>query len=154
MKNSISKRPFSSSPSQVNLKKNKKNLRILSASLSANDIIPNSIKSSKYYRNYTSNTNFKSKYSQRPQTSTFIINPKLLKTKLFTKSDHELDCLNLIIDSNPNQYNSKLIKKKMKQINPLFIFCSDENLKMPKFSYNTDEVLYNYNLLYVIKLKT
>lgn len=151
MKNSISKRPFSSSPSQVNLKKNKKNLRILSASLSANDIIPNSIKTSKYYRNYTNNTNYKSKYSQRPQTSTFIINPKLLKTNLFTKSDHELDCLNLIIDSNPNQYNSKLIKRKMKQINPLFIFGSDENLKKPKFSYNTDEVLYKYNLLYANK---
>ena len=150
-KNSFTKRPFSSSPSQANLKTTKKNLRILSASLSSNDIVPNSFKTSKYYRNYTNNTNYKSKYSQRPQTSIFTINPKLLKTNLFTKSESELDCLNLIINSNPNQYNNKLIKKKMKQINPLFIFGSDENLKKPKFSYNTDEVLYKYNLLYANK---
>ena len=145
------KRPFSSSPSQENINQTKKKLRILSASLSANDIIPNNIKTTKYFQN---NTNYKSqisKYKYRPQTSIFSVNPKLLKSNLFTKSDNKLDCLNLIIESNPTQYNNKLINKKMKQINPIFIFGSDENLKKPKLSYKTDEVYYKYNLLYANK---
>ena len=147
-----SKRPFSSSPSQVNLKQTKKKLRILTASLSANDIIPNNIKTKKYFQNNT--TNYKSqisKYKYRPQTSIFSVNPKLLKSNLFTKSESKLDCLNLIIDSNPTQYNNKLIKRKMRQINPIFIFGSDENLKKPKLSYKTDELYYKYNLLYANK---
>ena len=153
MKNINHKRPFSSSPSQTNIIKTKKNLRILTGSLSSNNMIPNNIKtlknnltnSKRHYRNIK--TNFKS----RPQTTKFSINQKYLKLNLFTKSESELDCLNLIIDSNPNQYNNKLIEKKKKQINPLFIFGSEENLKRPKLSYNTDEVLYKYNLLYANK---
>ena len=43
------------------------------------------------------------------------------------------------------------MRKKNLQINPLFIFGSEENLKRPKLSYNTDEVLYKYNLLYANK---
>ena len=139
------KRPFTSSPKQAN---NKKNLRILSASLSSNDIIPNNIKTSKYFQNYK---NSRTNYKYRPQTSKFSINPKLLASNLFSKSESELDPLNLIINSNPNQYNNRLIKKKMRQINPFFIFGSDENLKKPKLSFNTDEVYYKYNLLYANK---
>ena len=146
-----SKRPFSSSPSQVNLKQTKKKLRILSASLSANDIIPNNIKTKKYFQNTTNYKTQISKYKYRPQTSIFSVNPKLLKSNLFTKSESKLDCLNLIIDSNPTQYNNKLIKKKMRQINPIFIFGSDQNLKKPKLSYKTDELYYKYNLLYANK---
>ena len=146
-----SNRPFSSSPSQVNLKQTKKKLRILSASLSANDIIPNNIKTKKYFQNTTNYKTQISKYKYRPQTSIFSVNPKLLNSNLFTKSQNKLDCLNLIIDSNPTQYNNKLIKKKMKQINPIFIFGSDENLKKPKLSYKTDEIYYKYNLLYANK---
>ena len=152
MKKHNNKRPFSSSPSQVNIKQTKKKLRILSSSLSAQEIIPNNIKTTKYFQNNT--TNYKnqiSKYKYRPQTSIFSVNPKLLKSNLFTKSENKLDCLNLIIDSNPTQYNNKLIKKKMKQINPIFIFGSDENLKKPKLSYKTDELYYKYNLLYANK---
>ena len=150
MKNLNTIRPLSSSPSQKNFKKTKNKLRILSASLSAQAIIPNNLKTSEYYKNY-SNYKKKSNYKFRPKTSTFSINPKLLKSNLFTKSENGLDCLNLIIDSNPNQYNTKLIKKKMKQINPIYIFGSDQNIKKPKLSYNTDEVFYKYNLLYANK---
>ena len=159
MKRQIGKRPFSSSPSEVNIKNSrnsknqKRNLRIFSSSLSTNDLIPNNIKTYKYFQSNTNFTNRKSKYTTRPQTTKFAINPKLLNSKLFSNSESKLDCLNLIIDSNPNQYNIKLIKRKMKQINPLFIYGSEENLKRPKLSYNTDEVLYKYNLLYANKTK-
>ena len=170
MKNRKNKRPFSSSPSEVNITKTKKKLTLLYTSLSSNDIIPNDIKtlknnlSNKNSNNKsknktleasiktTINTNLHTKYRpSRPQTTKFAINQKKLKLNLFTKSESELDCLNLIIDSNPNQYNNKLIKKKMRQINPIFIFGSDENVKRPKLSYNTDEVMYRYNLLYANK---
>ena len=154
-KHFILKRPFSSSPSEINLngisnfKKSKKNLRILSACLSANDMIPNNInirvKSSKYKYNNTTNfssSKFKSKIKSRPQTTTFSSN-------LFSKSENEsLDYLNLIINSNPNQFNREMIEKKMKQINNMYIIGSEQNLKRPKFSYKTEEVFYNYNLLY------
>lgn len=149
------RRPFSSSSSQINIKKNKskKKLRILSACLSASELIPNNIKSlkhSNYYTNYYNNSLSK-RISSRPQTTSLSMNSKVSKMNLFGKSQSELDCLNLMIDSNPSQYNSKYIEKKMKQINPLYIIGSDENMKRPKFSYNTEEVYYKYNLLYANK---
>jgi hypothetical protein len=148
------RRPFSSSSSQVNIKKNKskKKLRILSTCISASDLIPNNIKSLKhnnYYTNY--NNSLSKRISSRPQTSSLSMNSKISKMNLFGKSQSELDYLNLMIDSNPSQYNSKYIAKKMKQINPLYIIGSDENMKRPKFSYNTEEVYYKYNLLYANK---
>ena len=160
-KHLLLRRPFSSSPSEIYLNnkanrnnKSKKNLRILSACLSANDIIPNDInlkvKSPKYKYNYTTNfssSNFKSKIKSRPQTTKFSSN-------LFSKSENEdLDYLNLIINSNPNQFNKEMIKKKMGQINDMYIIGSDENMKRPKLSYKTEEVFYNYNLLYGNKTK-
>ena len=67
-KHLLLKRPFSSSPSEINIKEkikkirntsSKKKLRILSACLSANDIIPNDfnfkVKSSKNKYNITTN---------------------------------------------------------------------------------------------------
>ena len=94
----IIKRPFSSSHSELTLKNktksikkntSKKNLRILSACLSANDMIPNNInfriKSPKYKYNYTTNfssSKFKSKNQTRPQTTNFSSN-------LFSRSDNE-----------------------------------------------------------------
>ena len=154
----IIKRPFSSSHSELTLKNktksikkntSKKNLRILSACLSANDMIPNNInfriKSPKYKYNYTTNfssSKFKSKNQTRPQTTNFSSN-------LFSRSDNEdLDYLNLIINSNPNQFNREMIQKKMEQINPMYIIGTDKNMKRPKLSYKTEEVFYNYNLLY------
>jgi len=157
-KNLLLKRPFSSSPSEINIKtktKNfrnntsKKNLRILSACLSENDIIPNNInmrlKSSKYKYNFTTNfssSKIRNKTKTRPQTTTFSSN-------LFSRSENEdLDYLNLIINSNPNQFNKDMIQKKMEQINDMYIIGTDKNLKRPKLSYKTEEVFYNYNLLY------
>ena len=132
----IIKRPFSSSHSELTLKNktksikkntSKKNLRILSACLSANDMISNNInfriKSPKYKYNYTTNfssSKFKSKNQTRPQTTNFSSN-------LFSRSDNEdLDYLNLIINSNPNQFNREMIQKKMEQINPMYIIGTDK----------------------------
>ena len=162
-KNLLLKRPFSSSPSEINIKtktKNfrnntsKKNLRILSACLSDNNIIPNNInmrlKSSKYKYNFTTNfssSKIRNRTKTRPQTTTFSSN-------LFSRSENEdLDYLNLIINSNPNQFNKDMIQKKMEQINDMYIIGTDKNLKTPKLSYKTEEVFYNYNLLYGNKTK-
>ena len=153
MRRQINKRPFSSSPNTPNIKNKKKKLKIFSSSLSTNDLIPNNMKTYKFFQNKTNFSKGNSQYKSRPQTTKFSINRKLLQSNLFSKSDNKLDCLNLIIDSNPNQYNIKLIKKKMMQINPLFIYGSEQNLKRPKLSYNTDEVYYKYNLLYANKTK-
>ena len=157
-KHLLLKRPFSSTPSEINIKEkikkirntsSKKKLRILSACLSANDIIPNDfnfrVKSSKNKYNYTSNfisQKLKDKIKSRPQTSTFSSN-------LFSKSENEnMDYLNLIINSNPNQFNRGMIKKKMKQINDMYIIGTDKNKQRPKLSYKTEETFYNYNVLY------
>ena len=154
----ILKRPFSSSTLELNIKNkaknlkinsSKNNLRILSACLSTNNLIPNNLnyglKSAKNKYNYTTNfssSKFKSKYKTRPQTTTCSSN-------LFSRTnDEDLDYLNLIVNSNPNQFNKNMIKKKKKQINSLYIIGSDENMKRPKFSYKTEETFYNYNLLY------
>ena len=157
-RNLFLKRPFTSSLSEANLKEksrkfgnksSKNKLRILSACLSANDIIPNNlnyrVKSSKNKYNYTINFNsqkFKNKSKSRPQTTTFSSN-------LFSRSENEdLDYLNLIINSNPNQFNKDMIKKKMEQINDMYIIGTDKNLQRPKLSYKTEEAFYNYNVLY------
>ena len=81
----------------------------------------------------------------RPKTSL-----KLLKEKsnIFAKSNDNLDLINLMIKSSPNQYNPKRIHKKIVVINPLYIRGTDENLKRPNFNQNTEKVFYKYNLLY------
>ena len=79
----------------------------------------------------------------RPKTSHFKIN------NIFSKNtEANLDVLRLIIESNPNQYNSQKIQKKLGMINPLFLRGTEENLKRPNFNQNTEEVFYKYNLLY------
>ena len=138
------RRPFSScqSQSQTNIKKNntKKKLRIMTACLSASELhLSNNNK-------YNSKNSFKKSLS-RPNTS---LSSKITKLNLFSKSksNSELDALSLIIDSNPNQYNSIKITEKMKKINSLFSRGSEENLSRPRLSENTYEIFYKYNLLY------
>ena len=81
----------------------------------------------------------------RPKTTLLKMNKK----NIFSKNKEEnLDVLHLIIESNPNQYNSQKIQKKLGAINPLFLRGTEENLKRPNFSKNTEEVFYKYNLLY------
>ena len=124
------KRPFSSNPFKS--KNPQKNLRLrLNSALNTFD--------KKTRRFNTINKPF------RPKTSF----NKIGKFNLFSKNEEEkLDVLNLIIETNPNQYNSQKIKKKFLSINPLFLPGTEENLKRPNFSINTEEVFYKYNLLY------
>ena len=123
------KRPFSSNP--FNKKKSDKlpKLRIPSA-------INNFNENKQKFDNFS---------KERPKTSMQEIN----NMNIFSKNtDEKLDVLNLIIESNPNQYNSQKIEKKIKEINPLFIKGTEENLQRPHFNQNTEEVFYKYNLLY------
>ena len=124
------KRPFSSNPFKSKVPKKTLRIRLNSA---INDL------DRKNPRFNTINNRF------RPKTS-FITKGKM---NIFSKNEEEkLDVLNLIIETNPNQYNQKKIKKKFRAINPLFLRGTEENLKRPNFSINTEEVFYKYNLLY------
>ena len=124
-----SKRPFSSNPFKNKKKKNSSKLRLNNL---YDVIIP--AKTLKTISN-----------KARPKTSLQYIN----NMNIFSKNTEEkLDVLNLIIESNPNQYNSLKIKKKLRSINPLFLRGTEENLKRPNFNQNTEEVFYKYNLLY------
>ena len=72
-----------------------------------------------------------------------------IKEKNFLKKNNsDLQVLNLIIESNPKQYNNKKINQKLMAINPLFKRGTEENLKRPLFSPSTEETFYKYNLLY------
>ena len=83
----------------------------------------------------------------RPRPKTTL---RLLKEKsdIFSKGNENLNLLNLMIKSSPNQYNPKKINKKKIIINPLYIRGTEENLKRPNFNENTEKVFYKYNLLY------
>ena len=74
---------------------------------------------------------------------------EIKKNNILKKNNSEnLKVLNLIIESNPNQYNNKKINQKLMAINPLFKRGTEENLKRPLFSPGTEETFYKYNLLY------
>ena len=134
-----SKRPFSSNPfksSKMN-KKSQLKLRLNSALNNYNNV---NIISAKNNRRLNTLNNFK-----RPRT---YFQAKT-NVNLFSRNEEEkLDILNLMIETNPHQYNSRKIKKKIMAINPLFLRGTEENLKRPNFSINTEEVFYKYNLLY------
>ena len=84
--------------------------------------------------------------TSRPKTSMAEIN----KMTLFKKSikDSKLDVLSLIIETNPKKYNLDKIGSKIKEINPFFTEGSFYSLQRPKFSKNTKETYYKYNILY------
>ena len=124
------KRPLSSNPFKIQSKK--------SLQLRLNSALNNN-KFEQPKRLHTIST------YNRPRTTLLQINKK----NIFAKGlEENLDVLKLIIETNPNQYNSLKIQKKIKKINPLFQRGTEENLKRPNFSKNTEEVFYKYNLLY------
>ena len=122
------KRPFSSNIFKIQTKKSLK-LRLNSAL--------NQVEQPKRLNTISTFT--------RPKTSNVKMNYKNIFSK---NAEKNLDVLHLIIQSNPNQYNSQKIRQKLGAINPLFIRGTEENLKRPNFSKNTEEVFYKYNLLY------
>ena len=124
------KRPFSSNPFKIKKKKSS------SSKIRLNSAI-NDLPLEQRLKTITN--------SSRPKTSLQAIN----KMNIFSKNTQEkLDVLNLIIQTNPSQYNTLKISKKLEAINPLFLPGTTENLKRPHFSQNTEEVFYKYNLLY------
>ena len=129
------RRPFSSNP--LKNKKISKKMRLYNALNNSNFIrkLPSFISNNKI------NT---SKTLHLKTSSQFLNNTNILNNS----KENSLDLLNLIIKSNPNQYNYQKINKKSIEINPLFIRGTDENLKRPYFNKNTEEVFYKYNLLY------
>ena len=128
-----SKRPLSSHPLRKKIVSKKK---LLITSLNEN--------------NYTSSTiynttNINKTQMDRPKTSLKQMN---LKNICCRTSDNKLDVINLIIETNPTQYNYRKVNQKIKSINPLFTRGTEQNLKRPLYSKNIDEVYYKYNLLY------
>ena len=128
-------RPVSSNPFKY--KKITKKMKLVSALNNSNATKLST------YNSYTNINNSTSIHG--PKTSLKHLEKSNL---LSSRSNDKLDVLNLIIKSSPNQYNYKKISKKSIEINPLFLRGTDENLKRPNFSKNTEEVFYKYNLLY------
>ena len=96
----------------------------------------------KYYKS----KNNKRLYQYRPKTSNYRTT---YANNIFMKNHpKKLDVLNLMIETNQNQFNYNKIKNKFKSINPLYIRGTEENLKRPNFNQNTEELFYRYNLLY------
>ena len=130
------KRPLSSHPLRKKIISKKK---LLITSLNENNYTSSTI------NNITNTTNINKTQMDRPKTSFKQINLKNIFSKA---SDNKLDVINLIIETNPNQYNYKKVNQKIKTINPLFKRGTEQNLKRPLYSKNTEEVYYKYNLLY------
>lgn len=131
-----SRRPLSSFPMRKKIISKKK---LLITSLNDNNFTSSTI------NNITNITNINKTQMDRPKTSYKQINLKHIFSKT---SNNKLDMLNLIIETNPTQYNYKKVNQKIKTINPLFKRGTEQNLKRPPYSKNTEEVYYKYNLLY------
>ena len=108
-----SHRPFSSNMFKINKLPNRK----LMMKVFSNDKLPN-----------MNNNTFT---ISRPKTTLHLLKEK---SDIFAKSNENLDLLNLLIKSSPNQYNPKKINKKKIIINPLYIRGTEENLKRPNFN--------------------
>ena len=63
-------------------------------------------------------------------------------------SNKKFDILNLIIENNPNKYDVKKLKNKMKEINNLYSTNLKESFHLPKTSRRVEEQFYKYNILY------
>ena len=118
-----SHRPFSSNPIKSNnFKKNKFMMKVLS-----------------HHEIPSINNSF---LRARPKTSFRLLKEK---SDIFPNRNDNLDVLNLMIKSSPNQYDPKKINKKKMIINPLYILGTEQNLKRPNFNKNTEKVFYKYN---------
>ena len=131
-----SRRPLSSNPLRKKIGSKKK---LLITSLNENNYTSSTINT------FNNINNINKTQMDRPKTS---FRQKNLKNIFSKTSDNNLDVINLIIETNPNQYNYKKVNQKIKTINPLFKRGTEQNLKRPPYSKNTEEVFYKYNLLY------
>ena len=82
----------------------------------------------------------------RPSSSTTSCFSRRLNFKNSTNKNFNI--LNLMIENNPNKFNYKKLKNKMREINNLYSSNTKESLRMPKSTRRIEELFYNYNVLY------
>ena len=73
-----------------------------------------------------------------------------LSQRLNFKNDkiNSFNLLDLMIKNNPNKYNYKKLKNKIRQINNLYTSNTKESYLLPKSTKRVEELFYNYNVLY------
>ena len=126
------------SSSRENKRKKKKNLfsRQISFETFNNNHSTNLMSSKRYRRDRPT----------RPSSSTTSIFSQKLNFKNDSKSNFNI--LNLMIENNPNKYNYRKLKKKIKEINNLYSSNTKESFLLPKSTKRVEELYYNYNVLY------
>ena len=134
MKTSLHKRSYSSF-SEMSLKKRNNSKKKKNESVNSSPSI--------------SIFNCQNSMNKRPETSLLT---NLKTVNFFKGKNKELNLLNLIIESNPIKINKNKLKKKIKEINPLFSKVNSvnniNNNNMTKYDKKTEEKLYKYNILY------
>ena len=85
------------------------------------------------------------KLSRPSSSSSSMFTQKLSFKKGKTKN---FSILNLMLENNPNKYNYKKLKNKIKVINNLYSSNTKESYLLPKSTKRVEELFYNYNVLY------
>ena len=82
----------------------------------------------------------------RPSSSTTSFFSQKLNFK--NEQTNNFNLLNLMIKSNPNKFNNKKLKNKIRYINNLYTSNTKESYLLPKSTKRVKELFYNYNVLY------
>lgn len=82
----------------------------------------------------------------RQSSSTTSIFSQKLTFK--NEQNKNYDILNLMLENNPNKFNYKKIRNKIKEINNFYSSDTRESYKIPKSTKRVEELYYNYNVLY------
>ena len=85
------------------------------------------------------------RFSRPSSSSSSMFTQKLSFKKGKTKN---FSILNLMLENNPNKYNYKKLKNKIKVINNLYSSNTKESYLLPKSTKRVEELFYNYNVLY------
>ena len=96
--------------------------------------------------NLLSSKRYRRDRQTRPSSSTTSFFSQKLNFK--NESEKNFNILNLMIENNPNKYNYRKLKNKIREINNLYSSNSKESLKLPKSTKRVEELYYNYNVLY------
>ena len=103
------------------------------------------------------NFNFSHIKSQRFKNIDKVTPSNLSSNSIFSKnvnspkkvSNNNFNILRLIIENNPNKFNYKKIRKKMKEISKIYSCYKNKSIQLPQSSKKyTDEVFFKYNVLY------
>ena len=104
-----------------------------------------------FNNNYSSNQLSTKRFKRaekisRPSSSTSSMLSQRLNFK--TGKTKNFSILNLMLENNPNKYNSKKLKNKIKVINNLYSGNTKESYLLPKSTKRVEQLYYNYNVLY------